>query len=121
MSFDDYGKKIPSPKDFGAMLDDFFETHEIEDWNMASIKLHCGVSRKQWESMKKDEEYVKVIDYMLDHVEAKYLHDLNSRNPTGAIFALKNQFDYADRKDVKATLEGKISIEQMLAGAKMKA
>lgn len=121
MGFDDYGKKIPTPKEFGAMLDEFFDETPISGWNSAAIKLHCGISRKQWESMKKDEEYGKVIDYMLDHVEAKYLNDLNSKNPTGAIFALKNQFDYADRKDVKATLDGKISIEQMLTGAKMKA
>lgn len=121
MAFESYGVKIPTPKEFGKLLDEYFETHEMAEWNAAAIKLWCGISRKQWESMKRDDEYVKVIDYMLDHVEAKYLNDLNSKNPTGAIFALKNQFDYADRKDVKATLEGKISIEQMLSGAKVKA
>lgn len=121
MAFENYGVKIPTPKEFGKMLDEYFASHEMVEWNAAAIKLWCGISRKQWESMKKDDEYVKVIDYMLDHVEAKYLNDLNSKNPTGAIFALKNQFDYADRKDVKATLEGKISVEQMLSGAKVKA
>jgi len=121
MGYEEYGIKIPTAREFGKMLDEFFDSHEITEWNMAAVKLYCGISRSQWESMKKDPDYRKVIDYMLDHVEAKYLHDLNSKNPTGAIFALKNQFDYADRKDVKATLEGKISIEQMLAGAKVKA
>ena len=120
MDIERYGV-MPKPKEFGELVVKYFDTTDMKEWNPASLCLFLGITRKQYRDLMNDEKYMKYLDYAQAQIEKKYLEDLNNAKCTGAIFALKNIFDYADRKDIKATLEGQITIEQMLQGSKINA
>lgn len=118
----EFGDKI-SPVYFKKKAKDYFEDRSVEammKWTLPGFLLYCDVSKRQWEEFKTDPKYKDTCDKVMLNLEDKYCHGLETKNPTGSIFALKNM-GWSDEKGIKSTIEVGARLEDVLKGIKVKA
>lgn len=90
---------------FDKAVDEYFEKEAIPTWT--GLALHLGFSsRDSLNDYKKKDGFSDSVKKALLRIEQKYEFSLYGKNPTGAIFALKN-FGWKDRHEVdqKTTIE----------------
>lgn len=116
----EFGDKI-SPVYFKKKANEYFSNpEEMMTWTLPGFLLYCNVSKKQWEEFKTKEKYKETCEKVMLHLEDKYCHGLETKNPTGSIFALKNM-GWSDEKGIKSTIEVGARLEDVLKGIKVKA
>lgn len=91
------------PKAFEEAVDEYFAEQEESKLNptWTGLALHLGfASRQSLEDYKLKEGFSYPIKKALAKIEENYEQGLFTRNPAGAIFALKN-FGWRDTKEIK--------------------
>jgi len=85
---------------FSKAVDDYFNKTEVPTWS--GLALYLGFeSRSSLQNYKERPEFLHPIKRALLRMEDLYEFRLNqARNPTGAIFALKN-FGWKDKQEVE--------------------
>jgi len=92
------------PIAFSNAVDEYFNDTE-EDHTWTGLAIHLGfASRDSLNDYKKKEGFSDPIKKALLRIENKYEKAINSRNPTGAIFALKN-FGWKDKQEIDQKTE----------------
>lgn len=108
-----------SPKVTEALVQKYFD--EEESPTKAGLLLYLHIGKDKWQKMRSDPKFKDSVDYADLRIEDLYEQRLTTPSmTTGAIFGLKN-CGWSDRNDIKATLDGHISVEQLLKGTKKKA
>jgi hypothetical protein len=91
------------PEAFEKSVEAYFATAEITKTNptWTGLALHLGFeSRQSLQDYKGKSEFSYPIKKALARIEENYEQGLFSRNPAGAIFALKN-FGWKDKQEVE--------------------
>jgi hypothetical protein len=103
--------KWDNPEEFEKAVDDYFNTTDVPTWS--GLALYLGFeSRSSLQNYKERPEFLHTIKRALLRLEDLYEFRLNqSRNPTGAIFALKN-FGWKDKHEVEQSGGIKIKFEE---------
>jgi len=85
---------------FSKAVDEYFDNTEVPTWS--GLALYLGFeSRSSLQNYKERPEFLHPIKRALLRLEDLYEFRLNqARNPTGAIFALKN-FGWKDKQEVE--------------------
>jgi hypothetical protein len=109
------------PADMKREAAEYFNMTDKDLWNIASLCKYLNISCAKYKRLKENDEYKNATEFCDTNLQDHYLEQLNGRYPTGAIFALKADFGYSDAKEIKTTVNGKLTIEQILKGAKVKA
>jgi hypothetical protein len=87
----------------------------------AGLLLYLHIGDSMWQSMRKDPKFKDSVDYAdLKQQEVYEIRLATTNMVTGAIFGLKNM-GWSDKNDIHATLDGSITVEQMLKGVKKRA
>jgi len=88
------------PEAFDKKVDEYFDKTEVPTWS--GLALYLGFdSRSSLQNYKEKPEFLHTIKRALLRLEDLYEFRLNqARNPTGAIFALKN-FGWKDKQEVE--------------------
>jgi len=108
-----------SPKAVEALVHKYYD--EEESPTKAGLLLFLHIGSSMWESMRKDPKFKDSVDYAdLKQMEIYEKRMATNNLVTGAIFGLKNM-GWSDKNDIRATLSGSISVEQLLKGTKPKA
>jgi hypothetical protein len=96
------------PEAFSKKVDEYF-TQEEEPPTWTGLALFLGFSsRDSLNDYKKKDGFSDPIKKALLRIERKYEQGIfNSRNPAGAIFALKN-FGWKDKNEIET--DGKVEI-----------
>lgn len=92
-----------SPEDMEEAIDAYFLMCEQQDKpvTLTGALLHMGVgSRQTLGDYEKREGFSGPVKRLKLAVEASYEERLSGRNPTGAIFALKNM-GWSDRQEIE--------------------
>ncbi len=97
------------PQAFEKSVDEYFETATIPTWT--GLALHLGFSSRDGLSYyhKEKPDFLHPIKKALARIESNYEQNLFTRNPAGAIFALKN-FGWKDKQEVDQKTEGKLEV-----------
>jgi len=97
------------PEAFDKEVDEYFDSAEVPTWS--GLALYLGFeSRSSLQNYKERPEFLHSIKRALLRLEDLYEFRLNkARNPTGAIFALKN-FGWRDKHEVDQRTEGKMEV-----------
>jgi hypothetical protein len=97
------------PEAFAEAVDKYFEENELSiTWS--GLALYLGFeSRQSLEDYKKKEGFSYPIKKALLRIESHYEQSIQSRNPAGAIFALKN-FGWKDKQEVESHTDGKMEV-----------
>jgi DNA-packaging protein gp3 len=110
-----------SPEELQKTIDDYFEfcKPKIEDGQLLSfgdkvtitgLALYLGFeSRQSFYDYERHEEFSYIIKRARLRVESEYEKNLQSKNPTGSIFALKNM-GWQDKQEVDQKHSGGITI-----------
>ena len=114
-----YGLKYTA-KAFGEVVMKYVEDTEPSEVRTTGFLLYAGISKSTLNEYKKKKEYKEACEYLMTVIENKYLKDVDSQKCTGAIFMLKN-LGYSDKQEISQTLDGKLTVEQMLKGGNIKA
>lgn len=105
-------RKIDTPGEFDALVDahvaDCAERDEPLTWTGMALALGF-TSRQAIDRYANYEGFSDSVKRAKLLVENAYERRLHSRNPTGAIFALKN-FDWTDRQEVTHTVGGVLRV-----------
>lgn len=91
------------PEKFAVAVDEYFAAAEISESNptWTGLALHLGFeSRQSLQDYKEKDGFSYPIKKALAKIEENYEQGLFSRNPAGAIFALKN-FGWKDKQEVE--------------------
>lgn len=116
-----FNDDFENAEDCFKYVKEFFEMFEKEQWNLARMCTYLNISKDKWRHLPdKGDDYKLVREYASQHLEMKYLDNLDKPACTGAIFALKNM-GYSDKQDVETTLKGNLTVEQLLKGTNIKA
>ena len=84
---------------FAKAVDEYFEKEESPTWT--GLALHLGFeSRKSLHDYSLKPEFSYPIKKALLRIENQYEKNIASRNPAGAIFALKN-FGWRDKQEIE--------------------
>jgi len=105
------------PEDFRAKVIEYFEsvdkenerrklqrfmTDKVKPYTISGICVYLGISRDTWSEYGKQEGYsdtIKIARLIVEnYVEEGLLN--GSVNPIGAIFNLKNNFDWVDKREL---------------------
>lgn len=87
------------PEAFAKRVEEYFDTEKTPTWS--GLALYLGFeSRQSLEDYKKKEGFTYPIKKALLRIETHYEQSIQSRNPAGAIFALKN-FGWKDKQEVE--------------------
>ena len=87
------------PEAFSKKVDEYFETDQSPTWT--GLALYLGFeSRQSLEDYKKREGFSYPIKKALLRIENQYEKNIATRNPAGAIFALKN-FGWRDKQEIE--------------------
>ena len=98
-----------NPEAFAKKVDEYFESGEIITWS--GLALYLGFeSRQSLEDYKKKPEFSYPIKKALLRIESFYEQSIQSRNPAGAIFALKN-FGWKDKQEVEQSGNSSITVK----------
>lgn len=90
------------PEAFDKAVEEYFTTCEIAKTNptWTGLALHLGFeSRQSLQDYKTQDGFSYPIKKALAKIEENYEQGLFSRNPAGAIFALKN-FGWKDKQEI---------------------
>lgn len=88
---------------YSKKQDAVIEIINPEPYTIAGLAYAVGVDRKTlWNYSKKD-EFFHTIKRARDKVQTDVERRLMESNPTGAIFNLKNNFDYRDKVETELT------------------
>lgn len=93
------------PDAFDKAIDQYFQEDKSPTWT--GLALHLGFeSRQSLQDYKEKEGFSYSIKKALLRIENQYEKSISSRNPAGAIFALKN-FGWKDKQEIdqKTTLK----------------
>lgn len=91
------------PEAFSQAVDEYFDSDDEHTWT--GLALHLGFcSRDSLNDYKKIDGFSDPIKKALLKIENKYEKAINSRNPAGAIFALKN-FGWKDKQEIDQKTE----------------
>lgn len=96
------------PDKFAQSVDQYFDDCEQDKTNptWTGLALHLGFeSRQSLQDYKEKDGFSYPIKKALAKIEENYEQGLFSRNPAGAIFALKN-FGWRDKHEVDHTTKG---------------
>lgn len=97
------------PEAFAKKVDEYFEQDEPITWS--GLALYLGFeSRQSLEDYKKKPEFSYPIKKALLRIESYYEQSIQSRNPAGAIFALKN-FGWRDKQEVEQSGNSSITVK----------
>lgn len=109
------------PVEFNKRIKEYFEKTDSNEITRAGLLLYVGVSKRQWDNLAKNKNYRDGCEYAMTKVQEMYENRLtNKAETTGAIFGLKN-LGWSDKNDIRAVVDGDLSLEQMLKGTKTKA
>ncbi len=93
------------PEEFEKAVEAYFADNKTPTWT--GLALHLGFeSRQSLQDYKGKPEFSYSIKKALARIEENYEQGLFSRNPAGAIFALKN-FGWKDKQEIDQTTEHK--------------
>jgi len=98
------------PEAFEKAVEAYFVESDISKSNptWTGLALHLGFeSRQSLQDYKEKAQFSYPIKKALARIEENYEQGLFSRNPAGAIFALKN-FGWKDRQEVET--DGKVEV-----------
>lgn len=96
------------PDAFAEAVEKYFAEATIDPPTWTGLALHLGFeSRQSLQDYKEKEGFSYPIKKALSRIEANYEKNLFSRNPAGAIFALKN-FGWKDKHDVET--DGRVEV-----------
>lgn len=96
---------IETPEEMQEMVESYFETVKAkkEPPTITGLALYLGfASRQSFYDYERKDEFAYTIKRARSRIEECYEQALHSRNPIGAIFALKN-FGWTDKTEVTAT------------------
>lgn len=97
-----------NPEAFDKAVDTYFKITETPTWS--GLALYLGFeSRQSLEDYKKKPDFSYPIKKALLRIESHYEKSIQSRNPAGAIFALKN-FGWKDKQEVDQNINGGLNI-----------
>ena len=100
---------------------EYFNNNDIDTWNVANMCLYMNISIDKYKEYRSKKGYGTVTQYCQTKLLSKYLAAMDDRYPTGAVAILKNDFGYTDKKNINTVINGNLTIEQVLKGAKVKA
>jgi hypothetical protein len=104
---EEYLKDCPDKKTMYFKLKDEVEEREIPCPTITGLALFLGFeSRQSFYDYEKREQFSYTIKRARTFIEREYEQLLQTGNPTGAIFALKN-FGWKDKSDLDITSGGK--------------
>lgn len=87
------------PEAFEKAVEEYFNTHDVNP-TWTGLALHLGFeSRQSLQDYKTKDGFSYPIKKALTKIEENYEQGLFSRNPAGAIFALKN-FGWKDKQEI---------------------
>jgi len=96
------------PDKFAEAVENYFSECETQHPTWTGLALHLGFeSRQSLQDYKSKEGFSYPIKKALARIEENYEQGLFSRNPAGAIFALKN-FGWKDRQEIET--DGKVEV-----------
>ena len=94
---------------FAEAVDKYFDGNESPTWT--GLALHLGFeSRKSLHDYSLKPEFSYSVKKALLRIENEYEKNISSKNPTGAIFALKN-FGWKDKQEIEQSGGIKIKFE----------
>lgn len=106
-----------NPEAFARAVDEYFENEERPTWT--GLAIHLGFeSRKSLHDYGQKPEFSYPIKKALLRIENEYEKNISSRNPAGAIFALKN-FGWKDKQEIEQKTEHSGSIEHTVDYSKL--
>ena len=114
-----YGLRYTA-KAFSDIVVEYVNNTDPTKVRKTGFLLYVGISKSTFRDYAKKKEYKEACDYLMTVIENKYLIDVDSAKPTGAIFILKN-LGYSDKVDINQTMDGKLTVEQMLKDGNIKA
>ena len=95
-------------EDVQNLIDDYFEDTPKDEYTITGLALIFG-SRQLLIDYESRPDYSAIIKNAKLRVENSYEKELRSKNPTGAIFALKN-FGWSDKTETEHTINQPIQI-----------
>lgn len=114
-----YGLRYTA-KAFSDIVVEYVNNTDPTKVRKTGFLLYAGISKSTFRDYSRKKEYKEACDYLMTVIENKYLIDVDSAKPTGAIFILKN-LGYSDKVDINQTMDGKLTVEQMLKDGNIKA
>jgi hypothetical protein len=108
------------PEKFEKAVEAYFAESETKKSNptWTGLALHLGFeSRQSLQDYKEKEQFSYPIKKALARIEENYEQGLFSRNPAGAIFALKN-FGWKDKQEVEQS--GSVKYDHVITGMEIK-
>lgn len=97
-------QQVYSPKSDGVI-----EVINPAPYTMSGLASHLGVDRKTLLNYSKNDEYFPTIKAAREKVHADVETRLMEKNATGAIFNLKNNFDWKDQTQQDINHSGNVS------------
>lgn len=98
-----------NPEAFEKRVDEYFDSTNSPTWT--GLAIHLGFSSRDGLSYyhKEKPEFLHPIKKALLRIEEKYERGLDTKNPTGSIFALKN-FGWKDKQEIKQETTGGLTV-----------
>lgn len=109
------------PADMLKEAGEYFNQTDKVNWNFGDLCMYLHISTAKYKKLRESAEYKNATEYCDTMLESHYLSMLDGKSSSGAMFALKANYGYSDSKEIKTTVNGKLTIEQVLKGAKVKA
>lgn len=115
--------KFESPEILQELIDKYFETCDENDilYTVGGLAVALKCDRRTLINYKAKEEFFPTIKNAKQKIESAIeLHCLTTKNPAGAIFNLKNNFDWKDKQELDTTLTVNIQLDDQLIAGRQK-
>ncbi|NLC96197.1 MAG: hypothetical protein GX675_01305 [Erysipelotrichaceae bacterium] len=111
-------RKYKSAKDLEKRMNEYFEycNREGVHYGVVGMCVHLDIVRTTLLEYEKEPEYMDTIKKAKQRIESYNEQMLyKMKNPTGAIFNLKNNFGWTDKLETKQEIKATVTLEQLLS------
>lgn len=111
-------RKYKNAKDLEKVMNEYFEYCDREGvhYGVVGMCVYLDIVRTTLLEYEKEPEYMDTIKLAKQRIESYNEQMLyKMKNPTGAIFNLKNNFGWADRSEIKQDIQATVTLEQLLS------
>ena len=105
--------KYKTVQELQVLIDDYFERCDRDKikYTVSGLAYDIGMSRQMLCEYQMKNEFGDAIKNAKAKIEAALeSYILNSNNPAGAIFVAKNNYGWADKREIDTNMTGKLTI-----------